>query len=830
MRNRIVIAILLIVSLIPLVSAAGFVWTPTTATDYHAYQGDRIEGWLDNTLGEQASVIKYTWYDGSDYQYLLYARGIEVGGVREQGAALYPSLPADGLWHKTNSPSGDGFWGTSSATDAYAGTMYAGRDEAFYAGIPNTDNDFKANILTIEIYDRSTYPVKIQTISKTYYIVRLYPYVTTTDLSPNPHAEGSDIASQTLSISTSVSPYTMHTIDHYYITELGTPIMGSRYIRKWDSSTNQWLDTYWRQTLDNGVWSEWQGDYTWDEVLIGSFSVGSEGDYTLRSTFYDYKGRSHYGIVKDRTIEVISTTLYYTINFVEYPSGNPVTNNVYITIRALDDSLIFEGYMQGTEHGMSFIPPTTVKISATADGYSPRTPTVEKTFTLSDTTLTYEFTPIQYIDKVTNYHSGDLRFIVTEAGTYNPIPNAKVTIDKVSYFTDALGMVTITLPATEGEQKVNPFTFGDTGAGVYRLFGDFNGDGIDTACTYKNGNWKIASTNVDGGGTVNSFTWGDSSYHPIVGDWNGDGIDTVGLYHVPTGSWYLGTVNAAGGGNPTPFVFGSLPNDIPVVGDWNGDGIDTVGIFRDTDDYSFILWYLGSANTDGGGALSYVAFGVQGDIPLVGSWNGDSYDTVGVKRGRVYFLADSIDSESIRQQYFQLGNDEDFALVGDVIGTGIDKIGYYDTSTNTWNMPTGYYHYIISSSGRQSMTGTIQVFDGSTIPVNIIMPKMSTIPSTPFTERPEGEGVGFLQVLGYLMYEEGITEEDDQNAVLGMLIIVFCAVMVGGLVAGGYGVLVGAIFGFILSVIVGFIPIWIPITLIAIAGAYIVLGKTLGGD
>jgi len=79
------------------------------------------------------------------------------------------------------------------------------------------------------------------------------------------------------------------------------------------------------------------------------------------------------------------------------------------------------------------------------------------------------------------------------------------------------------------------------------------------------------------------------------------------------------------------------------------------------------------------------------------------------------------------------------------------------------------------------------------------------------------------------MTQQGIEDEEQQNNILGILIILFCVLLVGGLVAGSYGVLAGGIFGFILAVIVGFIPIWIPLSFIAIAGLYILL-QGIGGN
>ena len=61
--------------------------------------------------------------------------------------------------------------------------------------------------------------------------------------------------------------------------------------------------------------------------------------------------------------------------------------------------------------------------------------------------------------------------------------------------------------------------------------------------------------------------------------------------------------------------------DVPVVGDWDGDGIDQLGVFRDG------VWYLdtnGNHEIDAQDAT--FRLGEAGDLPTVGDWNGDGVD------------------------------------------------------------------------------------------------------------------------------------------------------------------------------------------------------------
>jgi hypothetical protein len=78
--------------------------------------------------------------------------------------------------------------------------------------------------------------------------------------------------------------------------------------------------------------------------------------------------------------------------------------------------------------------------------------------------------------------------------------------------------------------------------------------------------------------------------------------------------------------------------DAPVVGDWNGDGTQTVGVVRSNgarDSKHLLL-----RNADGN-VLDFW-YGRHGDRVLVGDWNGDCTWTPGVLRGGTrWYLKDS---------------------------------------------------------------------------------------------------------------------------------------------------------------------------------------------
>ena len=79
----------------------------------------------------------------------------------------------------------------------------------------------------------------------------------------------------------------------------------------------------------------------------------------------------------------------------------------------------------------------------------------------------------------------------------------------------------------------------------------------------------------------------------------------------------------------TRAVSWGLTGDIPVVGDWNGDGKDDIGIFRPSKG----IWSLDSnGNSKWDISDKSVSWGLTGDIPVVGDWNGDGKDDIGIFR------------------------------------------------------------------------------------------------------------------------------------------------------------------------------------------------------
>ena len=98
----------------------------------------------------------------------------------------------------------------------------------------------------------------------------------------------------------------------------------------------------------------------------------------------------------------------------------------------------------------------------------------------------------------------------------------------------------------------------------------------------------------------------------IAGDWDGDGMTRPVSSARAMARLYL--KNRTTGFADIQINYG-LAGDKPVTGDWDGDGDDTIGIYRNGG------FYLRNANTIGFADLVF-ALGVNGDLPIAGNWDG----------------------------------------------------------------------------------------------------------------------------------------------------------------------------------------------------------------
>ena len=179
----------------------------------------------------------------------------------------------------------------------------------------------------------------------------------------------------------------------------------------------------------------------------------------------------------------------------------------------------------------------------------------------------------------------------------------------------------------------------------------------------------------------------DTANHPLGGDGVGNGDftagqtytirkslsrDTIGVFRPSNGLLYLKNTHTSGFADIA--INYGLPGDYPVVGDWDGNGTVTIGIYRHG------TFYLRNSNSIGFAEIAF-PFGVPGDQPVAGDWNGDGVDTIGVYRpSNGQFLLRNSNTAGAAETNFYLGNAGDVGIAGDWDGDGFDTTGVFRPS------------------------------------------------------------------------------------------------------------------------------------------------------
>jgi serine protease len=171
----------------------------------------------------------------------------------------------------------------------------------------------------------------------------------------------------------------------------------------------------------------------------------------------------------------------------------------------------------------------------------------------------------------------------------------------------------------------------------------------------------LQSTALDRGAAGRDTQYGNGVLQIDKALRNVDAAMTTGGF--ASGVWRLSNRHADGvaAGALTTLSFGRA-GDVPVVGDWDGNGTQTIGVVRGN------LWYLRDSNA-GGSADHTFSFGRADDQFLIGDWDGNGTWTPGVRRGNTFYLKNSFagGAADITVAY---GRASDQAYVGDWNGDG----------------------------------------------------------------------------------------------------------------------------------------------------------------
>ena len=194
-----------------------------------------------------------------------------------------------------------------------------------------------------------------------------------------------------------------------------------------------------------------------------------------------------------------------------------------------------------------------------------------------------------------------------------------------------------------------------------------SGNGTIRLDVVDNDSIRDAANNSLGGAGLGNGNFTSGEWYNIV-----TGAHTVGVFRPSNGVIFLKNSNTSGFAD-IALNYG-LTGDYPVVGDWDGNGTVTIGIYRNGS------FYLRNTNTIGFADVVF-PFGSPGDQPVAGDWDGDGVDTIGVYHSSTgTFLLRNINSVGAPQMSFVLGNPGDVGVAGDWNGDGFDTTGVFRPS------------------------------------------------------------------------------------------------------------------------------------------------------
>jgi hypothetical protein len=204
-------------------------------------------------------------------------------------------------------------------------------------------------------------------------------------------------------------------------------------------------------------------------------------------------------------------------------------------------------------------------------------------------------------------------------------------------------------------------TFG--GTGDIRVYGDFDGDGKLDYAFFRpgTGTWYVRF--FQSPQTLDTLQFGLPGDIPVPADYDGDGRTDYAVWRPSNGTWYILPTDTF----VEQVVQFGLPGDIPLVGSYDAAQCVTPGVPAGCVTHpkaSLVVWRPSNGNwyitqNNNGGAVVSPQWGLPGDVPLAGDWDGDGKQDLAVWRpsnGYFYVVPSGTPSVPIQKQFGATGD------------------------------------------------------------------------------------------------------------------------------------------------------------------------------
>lgn len=216
---------------------------------------------------------------------------------------------------------------------------------------------------------------------------------------------------------------------------------------------------------------------------------------------------------------------------------------------------------------------------------------------------------------------------------------------------------------------------------------DFNGDNKTDYAVVRNtggGSGGQLTWFINNGTTSSGFAWGISGDEFVPEDYDGDnktdiavwrpGAPTVAAFYILQSS--TNTLRLE--------LFGQTGDDPSVVGDYDGDNKADIAVYRAVTGGQS-TWYYRGSNANPGGNTTFVPWGIAGDFPIPGDFDGDGKNDFVVQRptsgAGVFWTRTATGAVST----LSFGFSSDSVVPGDYDGDGKTDFAVARASGGAWN-------------------------------------------------------------------------------------------------------------------------------------------------
>jgi hypothetical protein len=283
---------------------------------------------------------------------------------------------------------------------------------------------------------------------------------------------------------------------------------------------------------------------------------------------------------------------------------------------------------------------------------------------------------------------------VTTGGTATQVTPVNVTLPAGANNAALVEIRLITTNAVGNDEWVGIDDISVTGgpAAPPQHVVDFNGDGKTDFAVVRNtgggaGGQVTWFMNLNGTNITNASEWGIASDFFVPVDYDGDNKTDIAVWRPAAPTVAAFYILQSGTNTARVEAFGQTGDDPTVVGDYDGDGKADLAVYRAgaTGSATSTWFYRGSLNNPSGN-VTYAPWGVGGDFPAPGDYDGDGKNDFAIQRndggGQARFwLQQSTDGFTT----VAFGTPTDVIVPGDYDGDGKTDIAVARGVSGVWN-------------------------------------------------------------------------------------------------------------------------------------------------